>query len=305
MKILIIGGGGFLGYNLAKIMSSLDHDVSIIDKATKKSNLSVNYIQADIFDNNKLIKALKNIDIIYYLACTSNPIISWENPLKGIQENVTPTINVFIKAVESGVKKIVFPSSGGTVYGKQKYLINEKNPPQPFSPYAIEKIAIEYYLNYFKEKNSIAYDVYRIANMYGKNQPIKKGLGVIGIWMNSILNDKTINLYGDKETKRDYVYVEDVAYLMTHSLKDITSSDTYNIGTGNGKSIINLLNIFKKVINRSFKVNIIPRRFSDNQSAVLNSKKLLKYFPDFKYQKVEDKIYELWTELIKDKVNEI
>ena len=118
--------------------------------------------------------------------------------------------------------------------------------------------------------------------------------GVIAVWMGKILAGEEILVYGDDETVRDYVYVDDVAHLLTHSLNDLESSDTYNLGVGKGISVIELLEIFKGSIDRPFKSRVHARRGFDNNSVILDSKKLINHFPGFEFQEIKERIRDTW-----------
>jgi UDP-glucose 4-epimerase len=125
-------------------------------------------------------------------------------------------------------------------------------------------------------------------------QSMKTPQGVIAVWMGNILRDDEIFVYGDNDALRDYVYVKDIALLMTHSLNDISGSDVYNISSGHGVSILQLLDIFKSVIDKPFKHTIQPARKFDNPSVILDHSKITSRFPGFKYQELEAGIMDTW-----------
>jgi len=301
MKILVLGGDGFLGSHFVDRAVMLGHEVTVFDRFPNllSKNLEhfrgkIRFIAGEFANRNDLSKAVEYQDIVYHFICMTTPVESWDDPFIEIEENLRNSIQLFETAARQGVRKIVFSSSGGTVYGPQREPIDESAPTMPISPYGIIKLATEHFLNYFREHSGIAVDVYRIGNAYGPRQPIQRPQGVISVWMNKILNDSEIQVYGDESTLRDYIYIEDVSLLMTNSLRNLDSSDVYNLGSGIGISIIQLLKIFKSCIDKPIKYRIHPRRSSDNTSIVLDSSKLLAHFPGFSFQKLEDKISETW-----------
>ena len=302
MNILVLGGDGFLGSHVVDQLVPTGHEITVFDRFPYRisRNLehhrnSIRFISGEFQNRDDLFKALSGKDIVYHFVSATNPAASWNDPLIEVEENIRSSIMFFELAVRQGVKKIVFPSSGGTVYGPQNLPVDENTIPQPLSPYGIAKLTTEHFLNYFRLHYGIASDIYRIGNPYGSRQPVMRPQGVIAVWMHEILNGSEIQIYGNNTTFRDYIYIKDVAYLMSHSLKNLVSSDVYNLGSGIGTSIMQLLNIFQQVVDIPFRYRIQEKRPSDNSSIVLDSSKLMKLFPGFRCQKLEEKIDETWT----------
>lgn len=307
MKILVLGGDGFIGSHFVDKAISLRHHVTVFDrfhndvsKNLQHHREKIKCIAGELANRQQLQKALQGQDIVYHFICATDPITSWDDPFIEIEENLKYSVQLFELAAACGVKKIVFPSSGGTIYGPQCDSITEKTLPRPFSPYGITKLATEHFLYYFRERTGIATDIYRIGNAYGPRQPMDRPQGVIAVWMGKILREANIEIYGCRNTLRDYIYVEDIVYLLTHSLRDLSSSDTYNLGTGKGVSTFDLLDIYYKVIDEPFTHKVFPRRKSDNTSVILDSSKLISFFPGFKFQDMEEKIKHTWLYVKKD-----
>lgn len=301
MNILVLGGDGFIGSHTVDKIVEQGHNVSVFDRFPHNESVNleqlrgkITFIQGEYANREQITRALKSQDVIYHFITATNPATSWDDPFLEIEVNLKNSVQLFEIAAQSGVKKIVFPSSGGAIYGKTSELLDENRLPMPFNPYGITKLSIEYFLNYFKEKTGISYDIYRIGNPYGPRQPMETPQGVIAVWMGKILANQEISVFGDDETVRDYVYIDDVAYLLMHSLKNMESSDTYNLGVGKGISVIELLEIFKESIDIPFKSRVQARRRFDNNSVVLDSKKLISHFPGFGFQELKIKIRDTW-----------
>lgn len=297
MRVLVLGGDGFLGSHFVDSAVKLEHDVTVFDRFLygQPVNLNqhkgkINLVSGDFNNSTDLSWVLKNQDIVYHFISVSNPYESWDDPFVEIDIYLRSTLRLFQLSALNGVKKIVFPSSGGTVYGPQERTAIETTLPNPESPHGIVKLTIEKFLNYFRLHDGINADIYRIANPFGPRQPFNRPQGVIGVWLKKILQGSEIVAYGDHETLRDYVFVKDAAFLMTNSLDKIESSDIYNLGTGVGTSIIQLLNILRKTVDVNFRWRVKPRRTSDVASIVLDSTKLLADFPGFTFQKLEDRM---------------
>jgi UDP-glucose 4-epimerase len=301
MKILVLGGDGFLGSHFVDGVVGSGHEVTVFDRFPYHTSRNlehrrdkIRFFSGEFANREMLSNALKNQDIVYHFICATTPIESWNDPYIEIQENLRTSLQLCELAVQQGVRKIVFASSGGTVYGPQKQPVNETSASYPFSPYGITKLATEHFLNYYREHSGLSADIYRIGNAYGPRQSMWRPQGVVSVWMRDILTGNEIQVYGDQTTLRDYVYIKDIAFLMTHSLQNLDSSGVYNIGTGKGTSIIHLLKVFQRVIEASVRYRIHPRRPSDNAVIILDSSKLLAYFSGFQFQTLEDKIPETW-----------
>jgi UDP-glucose 4-epimerase len=308
MRVLVVGGDGFIGSHVVDQLVELKHETTVFDKCPYQMTKNLEHLKSKIrvvsgeFANKTDLRdVLQGQDVVYHFVWASTPIASWKDPYIEIDENIRLSVQLIEIAAEMGVKKIVFPSSGGTVYGAHKEgdRVTESCLPQPSCPYGIGKLAVEYFLNHFRNIYGIASDVYRIGNAYGSRQPLQSQQGVVAVWMAKILAGEKIKIYGNQETLRDYVYVTDIAYLVTHSLSSLAKSEVLNIGTGKGTSILELLNIFKKVIDKQFEFEIQPRRSSDVASIVLDSRKILAYFPGFCFSALDDKIRETWQILRK------
>ncbi len=301
MKILVLGGDGFIGSHLVDQLVMSGHHITVFDRFPYNisRNLehqrgNIQFISGEFANRDDLRNALKYQDVLYHMICMTNPAESWNDPLIEIDENIRNTITLCEIAAKREIKKIVFPSSGGTVYGVQVAPVNENTVPKPLSPYGISKLTVEYFLNYFHERYGTACDIYRVGNPFGPRQPTQRPQGVVAVWMRDILCSRELQVYGDRSTLRDYVYVGDAARLMMHSWKNIFSSDIYNLGTGVGVSILDLLELFKQVIDVPFTYKLHSRRNSDNASIVLDSAKLISHFPDFQFQDMKEKLAETW-----------
>jgi len=301
MKVLVLGGDGFIGSHVVDQLLNQGHEVTVFDRFPynisrnlEHQRCRIRFVSGEFANRADVARALSGQDVVFHFISNTNPAASWNDPYVEIEENLKYSCQLFELAADHGIKKIVFPSSGGTVYGRHTGLISEKTLPQPFNPYGIGKLAAEYFLNYFREARNIASDIYRIGNAYGPRQPIESSQGVVAVWMGRILKDEDVVIYGGEETIRDYIYVEDIAYLMTYSLRDLSASKLFNLGTGRGISILDMLNIFCSVFGDSLKYSICPRRKSDNNYVVLDSSKLLAHFPGFAFQNLEEKIRDTW-----------
>ncbi len=293
-KVIVFGGDGFLGSHLVERLVAMGHTVTVFTRAHEGDlrNLqhlagSITVVFGDFADADAVAGSLEGQEVAIDLISSTSPVESWADPLVAIEAELRPSVRFFELCAKMGVRKIVFASSGGAVYGQRSGRLDEATVAQPFSPYSIIKLCSEHFLNYFHEKFGVCADTYRIGNLYGPRQLLERRQGVIGVWIGHVLAGKHIDVYGDDDTLRDHVFVRDAAWLMTHSLRDLDSSDTYNLGTGQGVSILELLRIFIAAAGRPVEYRLHPRRPSDNTSAILDSAKLLRHFPGFRFRELE------------------
>ncbi|MEK7725305.1 MAG: NAD-dependent epimerase/dehydratase family protein [Acidobacteriota bacterium] len=236
--------------------------------------------------------------MVYHFVSQTIPATSWNEPLVEIENNLKPFLKFIEIASENEVKKICFASSGGTIYGFQQDALNEEHLTEPFSPYGIIKRTIESFLQYAKQKHQLNYDIYRMSNVYGEGQDIGKGLGFINTALEKIAHNESVVIYGDGENVRDYVYVRDVAKLLTLSLeKNINDSDIYNLSSNHPVSLNELVDLMKSILGINFEVKYLPMRASDNRKVVLDNAKIMKHFDQLSLTPLENGIEQTYNYL--------
>jgi UDP-glucose 4-epimerase len=291
-KVAIIGSNGFIGRHLTKrLMKERDLALTLFGKSDSGGvNNSLPYHRIDFFNKTELEKNFAGMELVYYLASETIPATSWENPSLEIEKNLIPFINFLQVAATNGVRKVVFVSSAGTIYGTTTDLVTEDANKNPFSPYGITKLTMENYLRYYKVKYGMQYDIFRVSNVYGEGQNTAKGLGIVNTFLEKIISDKEVKIFGDGNTVRNYIYVKDVAELLSRSLINLQSSETYNVSSNNTLSINDLVKIIKTVVAEEFKVVYTDVRQSDNSAVFLDNSRILKAHPDFKFSPIEEGI---------------
>jgi len=236
-KSLITGGAGFVGSHLADRLLAQGDDVAVIDNFSSGSreNLdsNVRLYENDIRDPQiEAIFAKEKPDFVFHLAAQIDVRRSVENPTEDADINLLGTFNILDCAVRNGVKKVIFASTGGAIYGDTDiFPTKEGTYEQPLSPYGIHKLAAEKSLYFYKKVKGLDYTVLRMSNIYGPRQSTKGEAGVIAIFIDKMLKGEQPFINGDGKQTRDYVFVEDVtrAFILA---KNTTGSDKFNIGTG-------------------------------------------------------------------------
>ncbi len=281
MKILVTGGAGFIGSNIADVYVNEGHDVIIIDNMSTGVEEFINpkakFYKMDIRDEKvKDVIAENNIEIINHHAAQIDLRKSVVNPKFDVDVNIVGSINLLQAAVECGVKKFIFASTGGAIYGEQDYFpADEEHPTRPFAPYGINKLAVEKYLFYYNHVYGLDYIIFRYANIYGPRQNPHGECGVIAIFTEKILKHVEPLINGNGEQTRDYVFVDDVVKANLQALK-IKGPRIYNIGTGAETNVNYIFNKINKYAGTNFKENHGPAKTGEQMRSVLSHEKINK-----------------------------
>ena len=250
MKVLITGGAGFIGSNITDRLIELGHNTVVVDNLAtgKKENINKKcvFYEYDIRGKDLIGIFKKEMpDIVIHSAAQLSVRLSVEDPLYDCHVNVLGGLNVFNCSNQCGVKKVIFASSGGTVYGEQeKFPADESHSANPISPYGVAKLASEKYLNYFNMAYGLKYTALRYANIYGPRQDPLGEAGVVAIFSKIMLLGETPVINGDGRQTRDYVFVDDA---VAANIKAIESDfvGCINIGTQIETTVNELFNILK------------------------------------------------------------
>ncbi len=250
MKILVTGGAGFIGSQIVDALIEKGIRTAIIDNLStgKKENINpkATFYQADIRD-----KAIKEIfekerpDIVFHEAAQASVRLSVADPCMDADINIVGSLNIIENCRVYGVKKIIFASSGGAIYGEQEsFPAPEPHPTRPLSPYGAAKLSIEHYLEYYRLVFGLPYVALRYSNVYGPRQDPFGEAGVVAIFTSQMLRGETPTVNGDGGQTRDYVFVKDVVAANIAAMEKEVSG-VFNIGTGKETSVNGLYEIIK------------------------------------------------------------
>jgi UDP-glucose 4-epimerase len=238
MNILVTGGAGFIGSQVVDEYCAAGHQVSVIDNLVtgKRKNLNPRAVfhEVDIRDAARVaaIFAQGRFDVLNHLAAQIDVRKSVDDPPFDASVNIVGGVTLLEQAARTGVKKVLFSSTGGAIYGEQDYFpADEKHPTRPISPYGIAKLCTENYLFYYGLSYGLEYVCLRYANVYGPRQNPEGEAGVVAIFCRKFLSGEKPIINGDGLQTRDYVYVGDVVQANLVAL-DVKGSRTFNIGTG-------------------------------------------------------------------------
>ena len=269
MKIAVIGGAGFIGTNLA-LQLSLTDEVTVIDRdekfflTLKALKVPLNFKVGNFSLDADFDAQVAGQDIVYHLASTVIPGNSNRNIGEELEANVVVTCKLLDACVRQKVKKIVFISSGGAVYGKKgKCPVEEDMVTYPISSYGIQKITIEKLLYLYRYQERLDYRIIRLANPYGPYQRPNGKLGVVTTFVYKALTDGILEVYGDGTVVRDFIYIEDAVRGIKNIVEGESELRVFNLGSGKGTSVNEVIEAIKNSVRKDLKVNYIAARPTD------------------------------------------
>ena len=279
-NVLVTGGAGFIGSNLIRRLLELGKSVVVVDNLStgKVENLveGVLFYQHDITDVEMMDRIFKlhRPSHVFHLAAQASVPRSVKDPVFDASVNILGSLNILNLSVEYGVKKVIFSSTGGAIYGDgvSRIPTPETETPYPFSPYGIAKLSVEHYLRFFKEEHGLDYTSLRYGNVYGPRQDPFGEAGVVAIFTKRMLEGDEVVINGDGEYIRDYVYVEDVVEANVLAVER-GSGEILNIGTGRGTSVNELFEILKGITGYSRDPVHGPPRPGDLRKSILDPSK--------------------------------
>lgn len=282
MRIVLLGGTGFIGQQFARMFRFSAEIVAISRSRPPAASIldGVSYIQGDCASQEFLRQVLRIDDYIIYLAYNSVPKTSFDDPLSDIQENLPLAISLLSVLRDVPVKRLLYVSSGGTVYGPAtlECPITEEHSTHPISPYGITKLAIEKYCRMYARLFSIPVVIARPSNPFGPGQAPYRGQGFIATAIGKILQGEEMPVFGENGTVRDYLYIDDLCIALKILLDyNIEPGEIFNIGSETGMNNLEVMQSIAKVANIEFsniKLNFLPARNFDVAYNVLNSDKI-------------------------------
>jgi UDP-glucose 4-epimerase len=287
MNIAIIGSNGFIGCHLVNHLSENPaYNLFLFGRNEINFNTSVkSYNQIDSLTDIEFNTLFKDIDLVYYLASASIPSSTWNNPRLELELNLFPFIDFLERCSKLKLKKVAFLSSAGTIYGPSINKMKENAEKHPHTPHGIIKLTMEHFLDYYKSRSEIQFDIFRVSNVFGEGQNTSKGLGLINTFIESIYKINAVNVYGDGMNLRNYIYVRDVVRLLELSAKkDLNSSGIYNICSNDSYTVLQVIELLKESIDTTFSVNHLEKRGSDNLYIDIDNSEILKHFPGYKFE---------------------
>ncbi len=300
MRTMVLGGTGFIGSHLVDRLLAEGHQVRVLSRSPERFRAplpGVDYRQANLSDIPALVEALTGVEVVYQLISTTVPSTSNRDPIFDIESNLIGMVRLLQVIRDSGVRRLVYLSSGGTVYGAPEVLpIPESHPLHPICSYGVVKVAVENYLHMFHELHGLDYVVLRASNPYGERQGHYGVQGIIGTFLNKIRRGEELEVWGDGSLVRDFIHVADLARLCVLAGAS-ERVGIYNAGSGSGHSIRVVLDFMEQAVGRSLPVLWREGRSFDVPRVVLD---IAKAGGDFAWQPevaLADGIRRTWESL--------
>lgn len=294
MRVAIFGGNGFLGqYLCGNLLLNNANYIKVVDRRenptfSKSENKKFKQIIGNFSDEDLIKFSLDEVEIAFHLISTTLPANSNLNPALDLEENLISTIKFLDIACNLGVKKVIFFSSGGTIYGDSTgSKLSESDQTNPICSYGIQKLAIEKYLNLYNRMHGLDYGILRIANPFGKKQNIQKKQGFIQTAISCAIHRKPLEIWGDGNIVRDYLHAQDVADAAVGLLDYGGAHKIFNIGSGFGYSINQIISIIENLLGEKMDVKYEKSRIFDLQSNILDislAKNELNWSPKIKLE---------------------
>ena len=275
MIVAVFGGNGFIGSHLVKRLLAEGHHVRIFDRAfAAMDELSgtsrVTFFRGDFPTQDDFSGILEGCDVVFQLISTTLPNCPTEESISDIEGNLIPMLRLLNQMRTAGVSRLIFPSSGGTVYGQSLTTpIEENHPTNPIVSYGATKLAIEKYLAIFQASFGLRSTCLRISNPYGPGFRFASPQGAVGAFLHRATRDMPITIFGDGKIVRDYLYIDDLMDAMMKTIDYNGDISLFNISSGTGTSLLELIEEIELATGRSIEVNHMPSRSFDVKINIL------------------------------------
>lgn len=301
-RCLLIGGAGFIGTNLGVCLYKNGYEVTLCD-SVKQAALSerltgMRYVKMDYFEQLPDEELMRQQDMVILLISSLKPEDSMAWPKDGYNKDVIRMIDLLDRMCKCGVNRLVFISSGGTVYGDQNVpKLTESMETYPINHYGIMKLMQEKILLMYNELYGMHNVIFRLSNPYGEGQRMASGIGAVTAFMQRIMHEEEIYVYGQGEAIRDYIYIEDAVNMMRLFLDrgwDESLNVLYNIGTGEGHKIIDVLHMAEKIVGKEAIIVPLDKRAFDVKKNVLDITRIRSVIGDYKCRNLEQGMKEYY-----------
>ncbi|MCR5566645.1 MAG: NAD-dependent epimerase/dehydratase family protein [Clostridiales bacterium] len=286
-NIMILGGSGFIGRNLCRYLSQRGHRVSVFDLFPPEQPVEgVTYLQGDFFTGAALETVTAGQDVVIHALSTINPGNSNRVYMRGYEQDFIQTLKLFELACAQKIR-VLFLSSAGTIYGQYDGTpFTESHPLMPINHYGSIKVCVETAMRSFNRQQDGKLFSCRISNPYGPGQDYRKGVGFIDAVVRNVLENSRLEIWGDGNVVRDYIYIEDVCAALEKIMEYEGSYDTFNISTGTGHSQLEILEIFRR-LGCEVHPEFLPSRSVDASINIV-SNKLAEQELGIRFRKLED-----------------
>ncbi|WP_284078210.1 NAD-dependent epimerase/dehydratase family protein [Herbaspirillum aquaticum] len=273
-RCAVLGAGGFIGTNLCRALVGRVDSLRAFGRRQSfpEALRGCDWMPGDFADPTCMAAAVAGCDVVFHLVNATTPASANVDKVADLNANVASTLHLLDACRETGVKRVVFVSSGGTIYGiPEQVPTPETSPTNPITAYGIGKLAIEKYLGLYEYLYGLEYRVLRVANPFGPFQTALKNQGVIAAFVRRALAGKPIEIWGDGSVTRDYVYIDDVVEALMLAATHDGSGRIFNIGSGEGRSLNDIVASISKLLEVEIPVDHRPSRPVDVPVSILDT----------------------------------
>ncbi|MCH5275266.1 MAG: NAD-dependent epimerase/dehydratase family protein [Lachnospiraceae bacterium] len=304
-KVLILGAAGFIGTNLTLRLLLEKKQLVLFDRREAQFDPKVceavrqgkaEFLTGQFLEDNWKMQAnlLREVDMVYHLVSTTCPTNSNQDAAREMEENVIATMHFLDACVEHGVRKVIFLSSGGTVYGKEHTgICKEEEEAFPITVYGVQKLTIEKILYLYWQMHGLDYRIVRLSNPYGPYQRPNGIQGVVTTFTWKALHDEPILVYGDGSVVRDYIYIDDAVEGILRIAEQQGNHRLYNLGSGRGRTVDEVIQTIARVLQKQMKVSYQSSRAVDVPVNVLDVSRFKQDFGGFLPIELEEGIQRL------------
>lgn len=301
--VLLLGGAGFMGRALTTRLRERGHDVHVVVRGTTLDVPDGVNVHGGGIENVELLRRLlPQFRTVVHVASATTPSLSSRTPSLEANLNIAPTLGLLQEMQRHPEIRLIYVSSGGTVYGNPaQEMVTESAPLRPLSFYGAGKVAIEGFLQCFQRLAGNPVAILRPSNLYGPGQPRYQGFGVVRTMLQHLLDRSTMTIWGDGTVVRDFVYIDDMVTAIECVLDDGAASGTFNVGAGVGYSLNDLKNIIEEVCAETLSIRYEPSRSIDVQRIVLDTSSMAQRFGWTPQTNLREGVTKTWEWLCKQK----
>ena len=272
LNCIVLGGGGFIGTNLCRRLLADSHRVRAFGRRRSFPDAldGVEWIEGDFSDSRALANAIGTCDVVYHLANSATPLSANLDMADDIQRNVTGTLSMLDICRKLGVSRVVFVSSGGTIYGSPKQVPTPETAlTDPITAYGISRLAVEKYLALNHHLHRLEYRILRVSNPYGPFQTPARNQGIVAALVSRAFSGEPIEIWGDGSVVRDFIFIDDVVDALIAAATDQGDTRLFNIGSGEGRSLREVISTIEELSGRKIRLQVKPARSIDVPVSVL------------------------------------
>lgn len=299
-RVIVTGGNGFIGRHIVRRLKAAgNYEIVIVDKETTGGTIPT---MCGSFGDSAFMKSvLHEHDTVLHLACSTIPATSEKDRKSDIGDNIAGSVELLEACVEKRIARLIFISSGGSVYGMHGADgARENSPTNPVSSHGAMKLAIEKYIAVFRALYGLPYVIVRASNPYGWTFERKKNQGIIDVALRKALKNETITIWGDGSVVRDFIYIDDLTEALYKIVESDLTDEIINIGTGTGVSVNRVLSAIEQTIGRTLQKEYVPERGFDVSSNVLNVQKVLTKLGWSPATTIEEGIHKVYDAMMRE-----